>query len=115
MKKNISDNLTLSLKVFIPTLILSACFAFLYYIDIITPFLFYWFTQVLGVLFYIVLAFLLNKFIPKRTLVIQIIIVILLLVVYFLTQAFELLSFLLFSGKLLVFIVTLLLIKKKAK
>ncbi len=111
-KKNLND-LSYILKVLLPALLFSACFAFLYNFDVITPTIFDLLTQLVGFIFYILLANLLNKLLPKKTFILQIIIVLILSFVYMTTQPIDIISIIIFTAKMVTFVTTLLLIKKK--
>lgn len=113
MKKNISKELTLIPSILATLLIVSVLISFLYMMDWIGTSLFTILCEGLGFLFYGALGIIFCRIIPKRVMIPALIFAVVMIIAYFFTQGFELLSFFIFIAKLLVFLGTVVLFKKK--
>ena len=87
--------------------------AFLYTIDWISTSLYHFFSNVLAIVFYALMALLLCHTIKKRQLVYALALLAILCILYLYTQPFDLANTLFFSGKLLFFLIVVLILKKK--
>ncbi len=104
MKKTLMLHHKLLLNTFIPLLLFSACFALLYHFDFIHTSLFDVLTQTLGIFFFMMLAFCINKLCIKHAFIIQFIIVTIYLLIFLSQSSYQMFESICFIAKLLVFL-----------
>lgn len=113
MKKTVSKDILLIPKAAAALILVSVVIAFLYTMDWVGTHLFLFLSQLLGYVLYAGAALFLCRFVSKRIVIIALIVAVMMILLYLLTHPLTLTSFLLFLGKIGLFLVIIILFKNK--